>query len=123
MVWQIQNSSLLKILDTAWEDLEPDSDSFLDNLKKLLDVAGAELPYKLDHTAQLYQADFIDAEPDKFKANDKIKCHICDKDVELKVMRQHVGKHILQACRYKENAKGVEKVSYKLFKFLFYSTL
>ena len=67
-------------------NLEPDSDSFLDNLKKLLDVAGPELPYQLDHTAQLYQADFIDAESDKFKANNKIKCHICDKDVELKVI-------------------------------------
>ena len=49
MVWQIQNSSLLKILDTAWQDLDPDSDSILDNVKKLLDVAGPELPYQLDH--------------------------------------------------------------------------
>ena len=86
-------------------------------MKKLLDVAGPELPYQLDHTAQLYQADFTAAEPDKFEVNDKIKCHICDKDIELKVMRKHVGKHILQACCYKENAKGVENVSHTVFKF------
>ena len=63
--------------------LDPDSDSILDNVKKLLDVAGPELPYQLDHMVQLYRSDFTDAEPDKFKANDKIKYHICDKDVEL----------------------------------------
>ena len=70
-------------MDTAWQDLDPVSDSILDNVKKLLDVAGPELPYQLDHMVQLYRSDFTDAEPDKFKANDKIKYHICDKDVEL----------------------------------------
>ena len=71
MVWQIQNSSLLRVLNAGWEDLDPDTDNIVDNVKKLPEVFGPGLPYQLDNTPQLYCANFTDPEPEKFKANDK----------------------------------------------------
>lgn len=112
MVWRIQNSSLLRVLNAAWEDLDPDTDNIVDNVKKLPEVFGPGLPYQLDNTPQLYCANFTDPEPEEFKANDKINCRICNKVVQLKVMRKHVAKHVLQARCNKDDTKDVEKVCF-----------
>jgi hypothetical protein len=96
IVWTIQNSDLLDILDVAWKDLKPDSADILTNVKILPEVVGPGLPYMLkDGTSQLLRADFYITEPEKLKAKDKIKCRLCEASIQLNNMRKHVGQHIL----------------------------
>ena len=101
LIWSIQNSDLVDIMETAWSAMNPDSSEILNNIKMLPKVTGPGLPYMLKKkTPQLCRTDFtIDDEPEKLKARDKVACRLCIKVFALKDMRKHVGFHILHHAR------------------------
>ena len=113
LIWTIQNSDLVDIMETAWSAMNPDSSEILNNIKMLPKVAGPGLPYALENTTpQLFRTDFmIKDDLQKLKARDKISCRLCVKVFALKDMRKHVGTHILHHARdYKDETltMGVE---------------
>jgi hypothetical protein len=101
LIWSIQNSDLVDIMETAWSAMNPDSSEILNNVKILPKVIGPGLPYMLGKkTPQLCRTDFtIDDEPEKLKARDRVACRLCMKGFALKDMRKHVGVHILHHAR------------------------
>ena len=113
LIWSIQNSVLVDIMETAWSAMNPDSSEILNNIKMLPKVTGPGLPYMLNKkTPQLCRTDFmIDDEPEKLKARDRVACRLCMKFFALKDMCEHVGIHILHhAHNYNDETltEGVE---------------
>ncbi|KIM35830.1 hypothetical protein M413DRAFT_36514, partial [Hebeloma cylindrosporum] len=105
--WSIPHVHLEEILQRAWEELEPDSDNLVQNIKSLPEISGQalqKLPYRLLEDKSL--ALFIDPKHipseltrEKLDGKERRPCHFCRAECRISDMRVHVGTHILKAQR------------------------
>ena len=134
--WSISHESLCEILDEAWDALNPNSDEVLINIELLVKITGEGLPYKNasgipqlsfpnpaapipQHRSLLNSANTSTANDEHSDLNltgtSSVICPLCEREMALRAMRNHVGRHILRAqygCQDKLS-DGV-KVSSKL---------
>ena len=98
LTWKFTSSELNKVIEFLWEEMKPDTSSFVHNT--------AALPVIKSPHSLTYQ-DFSDNDTllicdlptvlksSENKSNDTIPCCICKKDSKLCKMHNHVGYHIL----------------------------
>jgi hypothetical protein len=104
-IWSLRHSDLEKTLKHAWEDLDPDSDDFVQAVKSLPEISGPgseKIPYRLleDGSSTLYiPSSDIPAAMNTVKLSGKERrpCNFCGETFRISEMRNHVGAHILRA--------------------------
>lgn len=99
----MQKSQLDEALTSAWQSLEPETEKILGNIEMLPHVCNSEaLPYR---NYALEEEFFVQnvfqniTHRPKSSGKDKVKCLICDTELALNKMRNHVGSHILHSLR------------------------
>lgn len=97
--WTMAPSVLEKAMHNLWTLLDPDSDEILSNLDSLPQIATQRLPYH-DGTAAAYVVDSaVSLMPKSYEPDDILPCFLCASEVKLKLMRNHVGGHLLRSIR------------------------
>ena len=106
-IWSLHHSDLERALKHAWEDLDPDSDNFVQAVKSLPEISGPsseKIPYRLleDGSPTLYipSSDIpVALNTVKLAGKERRPCHFCGETFRISEMRNHVGAHILKAQR------------------------
>ena len=106
-IWSLHHSDLEKTLKHAWEDLDPESENFVQSVKSLPEISGPsseKIPYRLleDGSPTLYiPSSDVPAALNTVKLSGKERrpCHFCGEMFRISEMRNHVGAHILKALR------------------------
>ncbi|KAF8902265.1 hypothetical protein CPB84DRAFT_1824389 [Gymnopilus junonius] len=115
--WSLQTSELRETFNCAWNEMDPDSENIVENIKSLPEIPITSqlngLPYKLyDSTPQFYLAKDdlpVLLKLTKISSTTKVDCCLCKKTLPLQNMRNHVRIHLLKAW-YNIVEKGVDKV-------------
>ncbi|KAH9852083.1 hypothetical protein C2E23DRAFT_203440 [Lenzites betulinus] len=99
--WALSDTQLRETLEAAWNALKPAMDEILHNIEQLPSVAKSDsLPYRDPAgTALLVQDIPAHLRMKKLDAKQKVPCLLCGKTLELSLMRNHVGHHILYSLR------------------------
>ncbi|EDR04579.1 uncharacterized protein LACBIDRAFT_330513 [Laccaria bicolor S238N-H82] len=108
-IWSLDHFDLERTLAHAWSALDPESANIAETVTLLPMISGPKglnkLPYRrmeLETLATLFiTPDKITTPLNLVKLNgtDQRPCHICNKILHINEMRNHVGIHILKACR------------------------
>ncbi|KAJ6546390.1 hypothetical protein DFH09DRAFT_927156 [Mycena vulgaris] len=95
--WSIPTKQLMKILEHAWQSLDPLGKDILSNVAQLSEVNNPNCVPYCDALGE--STPYFSLGETKLRAADKILCFICGAERKLNTMRDHVARHILLSLR------------------------
>jgi hypothetical protein len=99
LTWTLDPGHLEKVSKDLWAFLDPSSDSILLNVDKLPRFSSSRIPYQADGHSTLVIDDARSVIVKKYTGEDTVACHFCGLSLKLKMLRNHVGLHILRSAR------------------------
>ncbi|KAJ2936419.1 hypothetical protein H1R20_g673, partial [Candolleomyces eurysporus] len=98
--WPMDSGALNKALASLWDLMEPESETILASVEELPDLKTTQLPYQSGDKRFFYlEESQLPFRFSKMGGNDVVECAQCHEKCKLRMMRNHVGKHILLSLR------------------------
>ncbi|KAH6904033.1 hypothetical protein BKA70DRAFT_1512940 [Coprinopsis sp. MPI-PUGE-AT-0042] len=105
--WVFEHSELVDAMKLLWKDLQPATNDALSNLKSLptIDYTGESptLPLATNLTGETLSLHVLDpliaSVGVKLATGTKVPCRLCNKQITVNGMRNHVGIHLLKSHR------------------------
>ncbi|KAJ3525352.1 hypothetical protein NMY22_g10613 [Coprinellus aureogranulatus] len=97
--WVFPRQDLDDAKGDLWALLDPGSDEMLLNLDSLPRIKASNVPYRTEQGYAFVVDDAASFTVQKHGADDIVPCHLCGISCKLKVMRNHIGAHLLKYIR------------------------